>query len=268
MNSQPLIPPTGKPVKLANFDPGLNGGSNKEAAESELKKLQNRLAELQEIMYAQGKHALLVILQGMDTSGKDGAIKAVFESVNPIGVRVAAFKAPTALELSHDFLWRVHQQVPPKGYIGIFNRSHYEDVLIVRVNSLVRREVWEKRYEQINAFEKLLSESGTLVLKFFLHISKEEQKERLLARLNDPNKRWKFSMDDLPVRDHWDDYMRVYEDALTRCNTEHTPWHIVPSNRKWYRNLVITRTIVEAMGKLELRFPEPADGLEKIVIPD
>ncbi len=268
MGAQPLIPPIGKHVKLNEYDPGINGGNNKDAATQELKQYQTRLADLQEMLYAQGKHALLVVLQGMDTSGKDGTIKSVFESVNPIGMNIAAFKAPTSTELSHDFLWRIHQQVPAKGYIGIFNRSHYEDVLVVRVNSLVPQEIWEKRYQQINDFERLLVESGTVVLKFFLHISKEEQKERLLARLNDPQKRWKFSMGDLPVRDRWDDYMRAYEDALERCNTDYAPWHIVPANRKWYRNLVITRTIVDALEKLKLRFPEAAAGLENVVIPD
>lgn len=261
-------PAVGKQVHLKDYDPEDTGGLAKEEALEEFSKLHEDMNRLQEMLYAQGKHSLLVVLQGMDTSGKDGTIKHVFDYVNPIGVRIASFKAPTPQELSYDFLWRIHQQVPPKGYIGIFNRSHYEDVLVVRVNELVPKSIWQQRYDQINAFERLLAETGTTILKFYLHISKDEQKRRLEARLADPEKQWKFSTGDLPVREKWADYMDAYEDALTRCNTEHARWHIVPANVKWYRNLVISRTIVHTLKKMDLQFPPPEPGLDKVVIPD
>jgi PPK2 family polyphosphate:nucleotide phosphotransferase len=192
----------------------------------------------------------------------------VFEGVNPQGVRVTSFKAPTAEELAHDFLWRVHQHTPPKGYIGIFNRRHYEDVLIVRVNNLAPKATIAKRYDHINNFEHYLADSGTRILKFFLHISKEEQKERFQERLDNPDKLWKFSMGDLPVREHWDDYMVAYEAALSKCNTEYAPWHIVPANRKWYRNLVITKAIVNTLEAMNPQYPAPETGLDQVVIPD
>jgi PPK2 family polyphosphate:nucleotide phosphotransferase len=263
-----IVPKPLSKVSLSDFDPGDTGGLDRETAKAEYERYSQRLGELQEMLYAQGKHAVLAIFQGMDTSGKDGAIKKVFDSVDPQGVRVAAFKVPTPDELARDFLWRVHREVPPKGYIGVFNRSHYEDVLIVRVNELAPRSVWEARYDQINAFERLLVETGTLVLKYYLHISKDEQKERLQARLDDPSKHWKFSLGDLPVRQRWDDYMRAYEDVLTRCNTEYAPWHIVPANKKWMRDLLITRTLVEAMERLRLAYPESKDDLSNVIIPD
>ncbi len=268
MIDQPLRPPLNKPVTLKDYDPDYTGGVTKDAARQELDKLQVEIALRQEMLYAQGKFALLIVLQGMDTSGKDGTVKKVFEEVNPLGVRVASFKTPTPLELSHDFLWRIHQQTPPKGYIGIFNRSHYEDVLIVRVENLVPQAVWEQRYEQINQFEAMLSANGTRILKFFLHISKAEQKKRLQERLDDPEKHWKFSLGDLPVRAKWDEYMRAYEAVLTRCNTEAAPWHIIPANYKWYRDLVISRTIVNVMKELPLAFPPPEHDLSNVVIPD
>jgi PPK2 family polyphosphate:nucleotide phosphotransferase len=170
--------------------------------------------------------------------------------------------------LAHDFLWRVHQQVPPKGYIGIFNRSHYEDVLVVRVNNIVPEEVWRARYDHINNFEKMLSDSGVKILKFFLHISKEEQQERFQARLDDPQKHWKFSLGDLPVREKWEDYMQAYSDAISFCNTDYAPWHIVPANKKWYRDYIITKTIVETLESMPLKYPDPEPGLDKVVIPD
>ncbi|MDX2136730.1 MAG: polyphosphate kinase 2 family protein [Chloroflexota bacterium] len=268
MGEQLLIPEFGKKVDLKDFDPAYNEGSDKGTAQAEEAKLEERFAELQDMLYAQGKHALLVVFQAMDAGGKDGAIKKVFDSVNPQGVRVASFKVPTPLELSHDFLWRIHQQAPPKGYIGIFNRSHYEDVLVVRVNEIVPKTVWEKRYDRINEFERLLVDSGTTILKFYLHISKDEQRERLQARLDDPSKHWKFSVGDLPVRERWDDYMAAYEDVFTRCNHAHAPWHIVPANKKWYRDLVITRTIVSALEGLKLAYPEPDFDPATVTIPD
>ncbi len=268
MAQQPLAPKSGSPVKLHNFDPEYHGDLNKKDARETEAHLEARLAELQEMLYAQGKYTLLIVLQAMDAGGKDGTIKHVFDSVNPQGVRVTSFKAPTAEELSHDFLWRVHQHTPPKGYIGIFNRSHYEDVLVVRVNKLVPPEIWKERYDHINNFERLLADSGTRILKFFLHISKEEQKERFEERLARPDKHWKFSTGDLPVREQWDEYMDAYEAVLTRCNTDYAPWHIVPSNKKWYRNFIISKTIVETLESMNLAYPDPEQGLDKVVIPD
>jgi PPK2 family polyphosphate:nucleotide phosphotransferase len=253
----------GQRVQLDEIDPQdcSEFDGSKEDGEKRLDKLTDTLEALQELLYAENKHRLLIILQGMDTSGKDGVIRHVFEGVNPQGVRVASFKVPSPLELSHDFLWRVHQQAPARGEIVIFNRSHYEDVLVVRVHELAAPEVWRKRYEHINAFEKLLAEEGTTILKFFLHISKEEQKERLLDRLKEPDKRWKFNPGDLKERERWDEYTRAYEDALTNTSTEHAPWYVVPSDRKWYRNLVIASLLVKTLKKLD---PQPPDALKEI----
>ncbi len=263
-----FIPKPGQKVSLKDYDPDYRGDYDKERAKAETALLQEKMHDLQERLYAEGKQALLIVLQAMDTGGKDGAIEKVFEGINPQGVRVAAFKAPTPAELSQDFLWRVHQQTPPKGYIGIFNRSHYEDVLVVRVNNLAPKHVWEKRYDHINNFERLLADSGTRILKFYLHISKQEQKERLEARLADPQKHWKFSLGDLPVREQWDDYMKAYESVLTRCNTDYAPWLIVPANRKWYRDWFIVHHIVKTLESMNPQFPQPQAGLEKVVIPD
>jgi PPK2 family polyphosphate:nucleotide phosphotransferase len=190
----------------------------------------------------------------MDAAGKDGTIKKVMSGVNPQGCRVSSFKAPTPEELSHDFLWRIHEEAPPRGYIGLFNRSHYEDVLIVRVHKLVSEKIWRGRYEHINNFEKLLADSGVTILKFFLHISKDEQKERLQKRLDNKDKNWKFNPGDLKERELWDDYMAAYEDAINKCNTPYAPWHVVPANKKWYRNLVISERLVEALESLEMKF--------------
>lgn len=268
MAKQSLIPPFGEKVKFKNFNPDYTGSITKEDAQREIEGLEERFADLQEKLYAQHTQSLLVVLQAMDAGGKDGTIKHVFQSVNPQGVRVTSFKQPSPDDLAHDFLWRIHPHVPPKGYIGIFNRSHYEDVLVVRVAKLAPRDVWEKRYEQINAFERLLAESGTRILKFFLHISKDEQRERFQARLDDPTKRWKFSTGDIPVREQWDDYMKAYEVAISRCNTEYAPWHIVPANQKWYRNLVVMRAIVKTLEAMKVAYPEPEENLDSVVIPD
>lgn len=268
MSEQELIPKIGKKVDLNDYDPRYKGDWDKQSAREEFGKLQERKIELQEVLYAQGTQSILIILQAMDAGGKDGTIKNVFEGINPQGVRVTSFKQPSAEELAHDFLWRIHPHAPPRGYIGIFNRSHYEDVLVVRVNNLVEESVWKARYDHINNFERLLADSGTRILKFFLHISKDEQKERFQDRLDRPDKQWKFSMGDLPVREKWDDYMKAYEDVLTKCNTEYAPWHIVPADRKWYRNLVISQKIVETMESMDLRYPEPEEGLAEVVIPD
>ncbi len=265
---QPLVPPPLSKIKLDDFDPEFTEGMTKDEALVEEKKLEAELAELQNRLFASGQHALLVVLQAMDTGGKDGAIRKVFDSVNPQGVQVVSFKTPTVHELARDFLWRVHQNVPAKGMIGIFNRSHYEDVLIGRVAKLASRQAIDERYEHINAFERLLTDTGTVVLKFYLHISRDEQKVRLEARLADPMKQWKFSSGDLPVREQWEQYMKAYELALSRCNTAYAPWYIVPANKKWYRDLVITRAIVDSLRGLDLKYPPAEEGLGSIVIPD
>ncbi len=268
MAEQRLIPKAGSSVRLKDYDPAYKGHYDKAQARAEEKELETRLALLQEKLYAEREQSLLIVLQALDAGGKDSTIKRVFDKANPQGVRVTSFKAPTAEELAHDFLWRIHKATPAKGYIGIFNRSHYEDVLVVRVNNLVSPEIWKQRYDHINRFERLLVDSGTRILKFYLHISKDEQKERFQERLDNPEKHWKFAKGDLAVRQQWDDYMQAYEAVLTRCNTDYAPWHVVPANRKWYRNLVITRTIVETLEAMNPQYPEPEPGLAQIVIPD
>jgi PPK2 family polyphosphate:nucleotide phosphotransferase len=267
--SQPLHPEIGQAVHLDEYDPGYTGSyHDKHEAENDLDKNRKRLGELQEVLYAEHRHALLIVLQAMDAGGKDGTIRHVMKGINPQGVQVTSFKTPTPEELAHDFLWRIHQHTPERGLIGIFNRSHYEDVLIVRVEKLVPKNIWQARYDHINAFEKLLTDSGVTILKFFLHISKDEQKERFQARLDDPTKLWKFSLGDLPVRAKWNQYMAAYEDALTRCNTPWAPWYIVPANKKWYRNLAISNIIIQTLESLDMHYPDPEPGLDRVVIPD
>jgi len=268
MTTQNIVPEPLSKVKLSKYDPGYHANYDKQSARRHLPDIQKRMRELQEMLYAQGEKSLLVVLQAMDAGGKDSTIKRVFEGVNPQGVRVSSFKAPSKEELDHDFLWRIHHHTPPKGFIGIFNRSHYEDVLIVRVNGLVPDEVWKARYDHINNFERLLYYNGTHILKFFLHISKAEQKERFEERLTRPDKHWKFSRGDLPVRERWEDYMRAYEDVLTKTNTEYAPWHIVPANRKWYRNVVVTKAIVDKLESMGLAYPEAEPNLDEVIIPD
>ncbi len=268
MAEQRLIPKIGSKVSLKDYDPSYTGGADKDRALEEDGKLEKRLADLQEMLYAQSSQSLLIVLQAMDAGGKDGTVKKVFSNVNPQGVTVTSFKAPTPDDLAHDFLWRIHPHTPAKGYIGIFNRSHYEDVLIVRVNKFVPKDVWEKRYDRINEFERLLHESGTRILKFYLHISRDEQKKRFQDRLDRPDKWWKFNPDDLKAREQWDDYMEAYEAVLTNCNTEYAPWHIVPANHKWYRDVVITRAIVEALEGMKVAYPKPKQNLSGIKIPD
>ena len=226
-----------------------------------LKKLHKQMLKLQELLYAESQHALLIILQGMDTCGKDGTIRKVMAGINVQGCDVVNFKVPTVDEVSRDFLWRAHKAVPQKGKIGIFNRSHYEDVLVVRVHDLVPKSVWKQRYQQINDFEKMLVENGTVVLKFFLHISKDEQKERLESRINDPSKHWKITEADIRERAYWDDYMQAYEAVLQKCSTDWAPWYIIPANKKWYRNLVITERIVETLEGLDMKFPKPTSDV-------
>ncbi len=258
----------GAPVNLAEWDPDdRTAFAGKEKKGRKLfQELNERLEALQELLYAEHKHKVLIVLQAMDTGGKDGVIRRVFEGVNPQGVRVVSFKQPTPDELDHDFLWRVHRHVPGRGEMVIFNRSHYEDVLVVRVHKLVPDEVWSKRYAQINDFERMLAEEGTLILKFFLHISLAEQKQRLQERLDDPTKRWKFNPGDLDERKLWPKYMQAYEDAISKTSTAWAPWYIVPSDRKWYRDLVVCLAIVSALEGLKMSYPQPAFDPAKIKI--
>lgn len=248
----------GQQIKLDEIDPEKTPGfdGSKDEGKEELERLTSELEVLQELFYSAQDRSMLIVLQGMDTSGKDGTIRHVFDGVNPQGVRVASFKAPTQQELSHDFLWRIHQHAPAKGEIVIFNRSHYEDVLIVRVHDIVPEKVWKKRFAHINHFERLLADEGTIILKFFLHINKDEQKERLLARLEEPDKRWKFNAEDIEARKLWDDYTHAYEDVLNYTSTEYAPWYVIPSNRKWYRNLVIASILVDTLKQLDPHPPK------------
>jgi PPK2 family polyphosphate:nucleotide phosphotransferase len=239
---------------------------DRQVAETEFRALRDELIELQARIYAEDKHKVLVVLQAMDAGGKDGTIRHVFRGVNPQGVRVTSFKAPSKWELEHDFLWRIHNAVPAKGMIGVFNRSHYEDVLVVRVHDIVPESVWRPRYDHINGFEKLLTDSGTTILKFFLHISKDEQKERFQSRLDRPDKNWKFSLEDLEKRKLWDVYMTSFEEMLHECSTPWAPWYVIPADQKWYRNLTITNTIVHAIKSLDPKYPEPEGDLSGIVI--
>ena len=264
--SQPLTVKPGEKINLKDFDPRYCNDGDKQSAAIEVEKLSSRLDELTYRLYAEHKRSLLVVLQGMDTSGKDGTIRHVMSHVSPLTVTAYAFKQPTEEELDHDYLWRVHRQVPRRGNVGIFNRSHYEDVLVVRVHSLVPKDVWQRRYDSINNFERLLCDEGTTIVKFFLHISKEEQQERLQERLTDSKKYWKFSLKDLEERKLWDDYQEAYEDALTRCSTKYAPWHIVPADRKWYRNLCVSRILVQTLEEMDPHFPQPQVDIDKIVV--
>ncbi len=258
----------GAHVKLGKFDASDTSyfPDGKKSGLEKQEKLHKRLEELQELLYAEHRHKLLIVLQAMDSGGKDGTIRHVFEGVNPQGVKVASFKKPAPIELDHDYLWRIHQEVPPKGDITIFNRSHYEDVLVVRVHQIVPEKVWSKRFDHINNFEQMLADEGTIIIKFFLHIDEDEQKKRLVARLEEDEKHWKFTRSDIEERRYWNDYMRAYEDLFAKTSTPWAPWYIVPANHKWYRNLVVSTVIVEALERLDMRYPEPEKGLEKIKI--
>lgn len=240
----------GSKARLKDFDPGYTAShTDHDSADKELQELSDELSELQELLAAAQHHGMLIVLQGMDTSGKDGTIRHVLSHVNPQGCFAVSFKVPTPEELAHDFLWRVHKVTPAKGAMGVFNRSHYEDVLIARVHNLVPEKVWSERYAEINHFEHLLTGSGVIILKFFLYISKDEQERRLLAREQDVDKAWKISAADWAERKYWDDYLQAYEDALSKCSTDEAPWYIVPANHKWYRNLAVAHTIVHTMRK-------------------
>jgi PPK2 family polyphosphate:nucleotide phosphotransferase len=260
-----LVKP-GKSVDLSKYDPRDTGPfGDKEKTKAQTAEDAVAIDALQNILYAEGKRALLVVLQGIDGSGKDGTVRAVFNTCGPIGVVMTSYKGPSAEESAHDYLWRIHKACPPRGMIGIFNRSHYEDVLVAKVKKFATAEVIEQRYKQINNFEKLLSENGTRVLKFMLHLSKYEQAVRLQERVDDPTKRWKFNPGDLVDRALWDDYTLAYEAALTRCSTEHAPWHVIPADRNWVRNGTIARIVRETLEDMNPQFPEPHDWDPKTV---
>ncbi len=259
----------GSKLRLAELDPHSDGGLNRKKAEADLEKLTLEIDALQELLFGAGTHSLLVVMQGMDTSGKDSTVRKVFSQVSPLGSHVHSFKVPTEEELAHDFLWRVHRVVPQKGTIGIFNRSHYEDVLVVRVHGLVPEPVWRARYRMINDFEYLLTQTNTIVLKFFLHISKQEQEQRLMEREQELEKSWKLSAGDWRERERWDDYLAAYDDALEQCSTEHAHWHVVPADRKWFRNYAVAKTVAETLrpykeGWLEYLSKQGAVRLEEL----
>ncbi len=268
MAKYPTLVKPGSKISLSDHDPRACEGLKKKAPEVKQRRdaALERIYQLQEMLWAEGEQSLLIVLQAMDAGGKDGTIRHVMRGLNPQGVMVSSFKAPNPTELAHDFLWRIHRRTPGRGTIGVFNRSHYEDVLVVRVKKLVAPEIWEKRYNQINEFEELLCESGTRMLKLYLHISKEEQKERLQARLDNPDKHWKFSTGDLAERKRWDDYMEAFEAMLERCSTECSPWHVIPSDRKWYRNLVVAELVRDTLEDMAPKWPDPESGLADVVI--
>jgi PPK2 family polyphosphate:nucleotide phosphotransferase len=251
---------------LATIATDADGGLDKDAAKPLMKKLNRRLEELQENLYAHGKDRLLVVLQATDTGGKDGTIRAVFDRTNPQGVHVASFKKPTAKELGHDYLWRIHHHTPEKGHITIFNRSHYEDVLIVRVRNFVNEATWRRRYEHIRNFEQMLADEGTTIVKIYLHISKDEQRERLQARIDNPDKHWKFEFGDLKERLRWDDYQQAFEEMLVETSTDAAPWYVIPANRKWYRNIVISQLLVNTLEGLAGDEFEPNPELKGVVV--
>lgn len=256
----------GRAVDVRQWSTYYDGPIDKDRGKEEAQRLSERMAELQERLYAEGERSLLVVLQAMDAAGKDSTVRHVFGPVNPAGCRVTSFKAPTPEELDHDFLWRIHHAAPRAGHVAVFNRSHYEEVLIVKVKGLAPAESIEKRYDHINAFERMLVDSGTRILKFMIHISKDYQKERLQRRLDRPDKLWKFNPDDLKERTRWDDYMAAFSTALERCSTEHAPWYVVPSERRWFRNLLIARTVVDALEAMDPQPPKPTFDPTKIVI--
>ncbi len=258
----------GAPFDLQAVDPRTDNGLDKDWTKDALAKERARIDALQERLYAERARSLLLVFQAIDTGGKDGTIRSVLKGVNPQGCAVTSFKVPSTDERDHDFLWRYHARTPARGMISVFNRSHYEDVLVVRVKGLVPDAVWQSRYGQINDFERLLTESGTTILKFFLHISKAEQKKRLEARIADPEKHWKFDPADLVERKSWDDYQQAFADALTRCSTPDAPWLVVPADHKWFRNYVIARTVADTLEAMDPRFPEAPQGIADLTVPD
>lgn len=260
-----LIVEPGTKARLRDRDPAYHGKLRDEGeAKAGLARNVARLTALQQLLYAEGRHALLIVLQGIDAAGKDGTCWHVMTAMNPQGTTVTSFKQPTPLELAHDFLWRVHPHAPRKGGVAVFNRSHYEEVLVVRVHGLVPKSVWSRRYDEINAFEDMLVSSGTTILKFFLHIDADEQLRRFGERLDDPAKNWKISESDYTERERWDDYMKAYEDMLTRCSTKRAPWYVIPSNQKWFRNLAVSEIIADTLDGFRMKPPPPTVDLEEI----
>lgn len=256
----------GKSIQIEDASTkGKHFHDNREEAEIEFRKLRAELIQLQPALYAESRQKLLIVLQAMDAGGKDGATRHMLKGVNPQGVRVTSFKKPSEEELNHDFLWRIYKALPPRGTIGVFNRSHYEDVLVVRVDNIVAEKVWRARYDAINHFEQHLTNSGTKVLKFFLHISKKEQKERFEDRLRQPDKHWKFERADLEKRKQWDQYQEAFQDMLNHCTTQHAPWHLIPADQKWYRNLAIMRVVVSTLKSMNPQYPL-SDDLTDVVV--
>jgi PPK2 family polyphosphate:nucleotide phosphotransferase len=262
------VPPSGWSPKLADIDPRDRAGVPFAKPEAEAATASDiaEINRLQNVLYAQAQHALLIVLQGPDTSGKDSTTRRVFGTLNPLGIVAVSFKEPTPIERAHDFLWRVHKAVPAAGMIGVFNRSHYEDVLVTRVHGLAPPERIEARYDQINGFARHLAENSVTIVKFYLHISKAKQKARLRARLDDPTKRWKFKPSDFAERKYWDDYISAYQIALQRCSTEWAPWFVIPADRKWYRDAVVARIVRSTLEALDLSYPPEAPGLDKVRI--
>jgi len=261
-----LVIRPGSRVHLAGIDAGETHGRAKAGAATDLQKGLDRLTSLQDRLWAEAKHPILIVLQGIDAAGKDGTVRHVMTAFNPMGCIVTSWKAPTAIELAHDYLWRIHGRTPGKGEISIFNRSHYEDVLVVSVHELVPKEVWSRRFDEINAFERLLVDSGTTILKFFLYIDPDEQRTRFQARLDDPDKQWKFRLGDLAERKLWDAYIAAFEEMLERCSTEVAPWYLIPSNKKWFRNLAVADIVGDALEALDLRYPPCPDDLTRVVV--
>jgi PPK2 family polyphosphate:nucleotide phosphotransferase len=256
----------GSKISLANVDPNETHGRTKPGSATELEKGLARLTDLQDRLWAEQRHPVLIVLQGIDAAGKDGSVRHVMGAFNPMGCTVTSYKVPTPIELAHDYLWRVHQRAPGKGEIAIFNRSHYEDVLVVRVHDIVPKKVWSKRYDQINAFEELLASSGTTIIKFFLWIDQDEQKARFQSRLDDPDKRWKFRLGDLAERKLWDSYVAADEDILRRTSTAAAPWYVIPANRNWFRNLAIADIVADTLDELNPRYPPAPEDLTGVVI--
>lgn len=263
--SRKFIVKPGVKVRLCEWDPDdTEGIAGQKKADNVLADNVRRLAELQYLLYAENKRSVLIVLQAMDAGGKDGTIRHVLGPLNPQGCKVISFKTPTQEELEHDFLWRIHKAAPRNGEIRVFNRSQYEDVLIVRIHGLVPKSVWSERYDQINAFEKLLTSNGTNVLKFFLHIGKDEQLKRFEKRLENPRKHWKANPEDFQERRHWKDYIKAYEDVLSRCSTSFAPWYVIPANKKWFRNSLVSQILVEQLSRLKMEFPKPAFDVSKM----
>lgn len=266
LNTEDYRVKPGKKVHLARIESKTDGGIADDDGDNAFEEVIEELQDLQNLMFAEHKHSLLVVLQAMDAAGKDSTIRHVFGPINPQGVRVWNFKGPTDIEREHDYLWRIHEKTPRDGYISVFNRSHYEDVLVVRVKNLVPEDVWTKRYDHINAFERMLVDEGTSVLKFYLHISKDYQKKRLQRRLDRPDKHWKFNPADLEERARWDDYRKAFEEAISQCSTEAAPWYVIPSEVRWFRNLLIATIVRDTMKGWDMKFPEPTFDPKTIVI--